>query len=451
MAFVLAFSLQDQVEKWGAYAGIAAFLGLAVLSLLYFAQAREVKRLRDWAGRAPERAQELEARVVAQAEEARRIAAAPAAQPTAVVAAAAASGNGHQTGPIPGPRPAVAAAQVAAPAGPLMGPRPAVAAALIAASLDGQRVAPAAEREPAAVASAVAAPGEAATDAPPAGAAAPGASASAPAAPPAERAPAEGAPAERAPAEGAPAGPAAERAPVAPPPPAAAPPGGPPPRPGSPSSAIPRATPRQQPGAPARVPPSPPRPAAAPLRAAPRTATVPPRRGQPAREASGARIAVLTVLGVLVLGAGGFAAMQILGNDDEPAPPPNQTTDPTASARGAGERAVAARPETVVVVLNGTLVDGLASRTRDELVAEGYSEEEGMIRTGDNTDQQRQDSVVLYVEGQRRQARDVASILDIDNLEPIDQDTLALANLTDETGRGLTPEVTVILGADQAP
>ena len=70
MVLILAFSLQDQVEKYGAYVGLAAFIGLAVLSLLYFAQARELKRLRDWAGRAPERAQELQARVVAQAEEA---------------------------------------------------------------------------------------------------------------------------------------------------------------------------------------------------------------------------------------------------------------------------------------------------------------------------------------------------------------------------------------------
>ena len=35
--------------------------------LLYFSQARELKRLREWAGRAPERARELEQRVVAQA------------------------------------------------------------------------------------------------------------------------------------------------------------------------------------------------------------------------------------------------------------------------------------------------------------------------------------------------------------------------------------------------
>jgi hypothetical protein len=48
----------DLVERVGAYVGIAAFLGLAVLALLYFSQARDVRRLREWAGRAPERAVE---------------------------------------------------------------------------------------------------------------------------------------------------------------------------------------------------------------------------------------------------------------------------------------------------------------------------------------------------------------------------------------------------------
>src|SRR3954462_5656734 len=67
MPSILALSVSGKVEQYGAYAGFAAVLGLAVLSLLYFAQARELKRLREWAGRAPERARELEDRVVAQA------------------------------------------------------------------------------------------------------------------------------------------------------------------------------------------------------------------------------------------------------------------------------------------------------------------------------------------------------------------------------------------------
>ena len=51
--------LFDFIRDYGGYAGAASVLGLAVLALLYFAQAREVKRLREWAGRAPERAAEL--------------------------------------------------------------------------------------------------------------------------------------------------------------------------------------------------------------------------------------------------------------------------------------------------------------------------------------------------------------------------------------------------------
>jgi hypothetical protein len=43
------------VQEIGAVAGWAAVVGLAVLSALYFSQARDVRRLREWAGRAPER------------------------------------------------------------------------------------------------------------------------------------------------------------------------------------------------------------------------------------------------------------------------------------------------------------------------------------------------------------------------------------------------------------
>lgn len=37
----------DLIKEVGAFAGLAAFLGLAVLALLYFAQARDVRRLRE--------------------------------------------------------------------------------------------------------------------------------------------------------------------------------------------------------------------------------------------------------------------------------------------------------------------------------------------------------------------------------------------------------------------
>jgi hypothetical protein len=48
----------ELIKEIGAIAGIGAFFGLAVLSLLYFSQARDVRRLREWAGRAPEREEE---------------------------------------------------------------------------------------------------------------------------------------------------------------------------------------------------------------------------------------------------------------------------------------------------------------------------------------------------------------------------------------------------------
>jgi hypothetical protein len=138
---LFAFSLQDQVEKYGAYIGIAAFFGLAVLSLLYFAQAREVKRLREWAGRAPERAAELEALVSEHAQEAAQRVPAPTPQPVAQPAAAngavklqpaevaalafaRAAGVHEPHAPKPHPAP-VPAATVAAPSPPSKAAEPA--------------------------------------------------------------------------------------------------------------------------------------------------------------------------------------------------------------------------------------------------------------------------------------------------------------------------------------
>src|SRR5271170_4899174 len=68
MSFLpFALSLSSTFTKIGAIAAFAALVGIAVLSLLVFSQARELKRLREWAGRAPERAADLEQRVTAAA------------------------------------------------------------------------------------------------------------------------------------------------------------------------------------------------------------------------------------------------------------------------------------------------------------------------------------------------------------------------------------------------
>lgn len=43
------------IKDIGAFAGLVAFLGLALLAMLSFSQARDLRRLREWAGSAPER------------------------------------------------------------------------------------------------------------------------------------------------------------------------------------------------------------------------------------------------------------------------------------------------------------------------------------------------------------------------------------------------------------
>src|SRR5829696_5281797 len=97
----------DLIQEVGSYAGFAAVFGLAVLSALYFSQARDLRRLREWAGRAPERAAEgqpgavVPGRVVAvpqQQRPAQPATPAPAAKPDedgkpAEAAAAASNGD----------------------------------------------------------------------------------------------------------------------------------------------------------------------------------------------------------------------------------------------------------------------------------------------------------------------------------------------------------------------
>lgn len=67
----------ELIKQIGAYAGLVAFIGLAVLALLSFAQGRDIRRLREWAGSAPERDAERKestsAAAAERAEEMRRL------------------------------------------------------------------------------------------------------------------------------------------------------------------------------------------------------------------------------------------------------------------------------------------------------------------------------------------------------------------------------------------
>ncbi|HYI81160.1 MAG TPA: LytR C-terminal domain-containing protein [Thermoleophilaceae bacterium] len=121
------------IQEIGSYAGFAAVLGLAVLSALYFSQARDVKRLREWAGRAPERgpSQTVPA-------EPRGVVAQPIARP------ASRPVPGGTPPPVPRPpgtrpaTPGAVAAASAAGAAPAIarGPAPATPAAAGAAASD---------------------------------------------------------------------------------------------------------------------------------------------------------------------------------------------------------------------------------------------------------------------------------------------------------------------------
>jgi len=109
----LAVSTTSLLDKVGSYAGLASVLGLALLALLYFTQAREIKRLRDWAAGAVEREGDdaRAARDAALAAQRRVTGSRSAIRPGAGPPAATAAGGGAASG--------AAAARPPAPAGPL--------------------------------------------------------------------------------------------------------------------------------------------------------------------------------------------------------------------------------------------------------------------------------------------------------------------------------------------
>jgi LytR cell envelope-related transcriptional attenuator len=452
MVLLLAFSLQDQVEKYGSYVGIAAFFGLAVLSLLYFAQAREVKRLREWAGRAPERAREVEERAIAQAEAARRQpapVARPAAQP--IAAATAAGGRSGTVSPaVPvGAATAVVERDEDDEEEPVVygpptedGKGPVLAIEPPPKVDEDEPDQPDAdederdEEEPAAAAPAT-------NGAPPPGAeppaiprpstaaaaagvkpAAPGPSAAGGA--PATAAggdapsPAAGAAAASAPAEGAPGGVSPE-------------PGARPVRPAA--AQLRQATSSASPRRPVTMPP--------------RRPGTPPPAAEPSGGHRGRAYAIAGGIAAVVVALGVLAATQFLGNDDNKPKTPNQAASPTAAATdeagsgsnsgGGSSSAPTSRADTTVAVFNGTTISGLAASTADKLRSSGYKRG----TTGDYTDQQRASSTVFYTKAARRQAREIGRELNISELRVMDAETQALA--------GQNADVAVVVGSDKAP
>jgi hypothetical protein len=357
------------IQDIGAYAGFAAVVGLAVLSALYFSQARDVKRLREWAGRAPERTTPPAARPAQPAQG--QAQPQPQAQPAAGQQAAAA---GARPGTAPGTAKPVPAEQksgtvkpIPAPAagGNAKGPAPQAPAPAKAGA-----PAPAKAGAPAAAASG-AAPATARSGAPAGTEARPDGSGQGTA--------------DRPPVPGRPGGPGSK--PVAPRPRTVRPPTS------RQTQVIPGGTARQGLEAPEG------------------------RRVRPA-------YAVLLVAGVLIVGGAAlFGASKLVEDDEEPAT--QQADAPAEEAPRAPERRSApVNPSQVTVaVLNGTTVQGLAADVADKLQDDGF--QRGNV--ANFTEQQRAESVVLYARGARPEARSVSRRLGISQTEAIDSESQDLA------------------------
>lgn len=396
-------SVHHFVSSVGADAGFAAFIAVAILVLLYFAQARETATLRTRAEEADGRVQELEAQV---ADLSDQVAAMPAeisvraASPR--VAAAYGGGQGRLAG-VPAGVPAVPAA-VGADGGswPPAAPAGVAAPALAAATrLIPDPVRPEPEYEPATAA------GRSSN-----GSSRPVVAASA-------------ATVQRSVPATAGGGPRPVAAPPRTPGGSGRPPGAQYVRPGGAG--------QPRPGAGQARPGGPPRPGA-PMR--------PPARRSRGRLALGALVAALALAavaaGVIIL-TGGSSNKKSAGtatNASANSARSHRTTAPTVVV-----------PSTVTVsVLNGTDMQGLAGQVADELKARGYRR--GAVTNA--SDQTKTTTVIQYLPHDQRDALAVATALKLRQaaVRPIDSATQKIACSANPLG--CTSAVFVTVGRDLA-
>lgn len=384
------------IEQIGSYAGLAAIPGLAVLSALYFSQARDVKRLRDWAGRAPERASEQAAggRVTPQ----------PGAQPAEAEQPA-----------VPAVKPAVVPGAQAKPAVAAAAGAQAATAAAPAAATPDQKTAEDGAKEgekkvadkpaaltPAAVASAAAAKAPAKTPAKAGAAAASGGGGSAT---------------------------------------------------GTVTRTGPPAVAGKRPTSTAPVRRTIPRPASSQTSILSPTAS---KANEPWYRRLGNRLpagryVALIIAGALVLGGGAAFGISQLAKDDSggssgSSPSADQSSSPSSKKdKGSGKKEdVKSTPvvnpaDVTVTVVNGTTIPNLARDTATKLSGFGFQIGNKVTGTGPLA---AAESVVEYKPGAEEEARAVAAKLNISQKQPADGDALAQAGAA---------TVIVVLGADQAP
>jgi hypothetical protein len=473
-----ALSLSNTFTQVGAIAAFAALLGIAILSLLAFSQAREIKRLREWAGRAPERASELEQRVSVEAAARMQRTATPvgaarviprktplvSAPVSTAVHATAANATGIAASPvspnpsatpnlpIPGAQPAAA---------PIAG-TPAAASTPVAGAISPAPAVPEDESEPSVDESAPAKAepttvnGQAPHDVQPVG------NAQSPSAQPLSepaQAPVAGTPAPAtaaAQAAGVAARPSLPPSPASPSPPgpsaiplrgAASAAAGAPVRSAS-SSSAPVAAARRTPsravaGAPPRAP-VPPR-ASAPTSGVPseRTPDAQPGASGPKYfkpERTRARGTALIVAGVIAVVLVAVVAVLALKGGGSATPTTHGST-PTSSAkaRPAASHGTVSNPADVAVtVLNGTETNGLAHHLAGDLQQSGYARAAASAAVPPGT---HATTVVEYAAGHRADGQAVAKALDVKRVQAIEGSIASLAS---------TASVVVVAGADQA-
>jgi hypothetical protein len=385
----LAFSIHHFISSVGADAGFASIIGLAILVLLYFAQARETATLRERADGAEQRSAQLEARLSQLAQAARAPAPAQPAGPRPVPSPIARP----LANPTPAASPAVAATAaapgnaVAIPAAPAGVGAPALSAAKKLISLPAGGGAPVQPKADPAVAQPDPTPEPVAASGP-APATAAGASATATASatalatPPAPPVPVETGNGSGGDTSGQPLFDAEDHDP-------------------------PRRVQLRTSGGGARQMP--------PLRQAPSS------RG-PSRFGRGVAVLV-AALGVAVVIAVLLIVTSGGGGKNKPSGGTSTSNAPSAThkskTKGFNKRAV------TVTVLNGTGTAGLAAHILTQLSNAGFKQ--GTATNAENATQTT--SLVSYVQGQKAAAQQVAKALKLGagTVSPIDPTTQSIA------------------------
>jgi LytR cell envelope-related transcriptional attenuator len=396
-ALPFALSVSHFVNSVGAKAGFAAIIGLAILVLLFFAQARETATLRDRAAESEEHVQQLELRIAQLARGTAPVATgtpAPAPPPVGVQRAPAA--------------PAVAAA--AAPAGSKVVPPPATTRPSTA-----PLGAPAGVGAPALSAATRLIPGveAGAISIRATGASTPASTAAAtgPAAPPAPAARAVGAPASGGPPAGPPSTGAAVMTPPGPAPSTAA--GG---ANGGAGTRVPPPAPAPVPAPVPAPPPASVRPAQPPPRGQIRPAGTRPVSGGPRRPGpppgrSGISATALVIAGLLAVAAVVVVLLLVTGGGGGSSSSSSSSASNNASSgkhHRSGRSHVALTPSAITVsVLNGTSTPNLARAVSNRLGSSGYKPG----RVTNAVDQGLTSTIVGYLPGDRPAALLVAKAL----------------------------------------